>query len=96
MARYSHSQEKQHYDSLTSFLKYGLTLITTLITLVGLFVGFITYSNGKEMRDALASEKQMMHDNVKEMKDELKEREKSMLKKERLLEERVTNQLENS
>lgn len=79
------NDEKAHYKSLIDLFKFCITIITTLITIIGLGIGFFTYSNGKEMRDGLEKEKNEMKENVNAMKADLKDQENDLKKREDLM-----------
>jgi hypothetical protein len=52
------NDEKAHYQSLISLHKYTITLATSIITIIGIGVGLITYSNGQEMREDIQLQKE--------------------------------------
>jgi len=69
----SFNDEREHYKSLISLFKYSVTIITTVITLIGGALAWITYSNGQEMREAMQQEKENLKSEVAEMKAEVGE-----------------------
>ncbi len=83
------SNEKEHYQSLTSLFKYSVTLVSSLIVIIGGIAGYVTYNNGKEMRDDLKDEKKELQNSVNEMKSDLKAQKEELSLKEDMLNKKV-------
>lgn len=69
----SPSEEQLHYNSLINLFKYTVAILGVLGTVFGLAIGFLTYSDGKEMRDELRLQRKEMKEDVLAMKTELKD-----------------------
>lgn len=73
MATRKPSNDELHYASLISLFKYTVSILGVIGTLFAFGIGWITYSDGKEMRAELKEQRRQMKEEVKEMKSELKE-----------------------
>jgi len=74
MAKEPLDESKAHYESLISLFKYVIGIITGLFTLIGLAIGYITYSDGKEMREDAKAKREEMIKEVNEVKQELRDK----------------------
>jgi len=63
------SNEKAHYESLISLLKYSITIVVGLLSIIG----YMTYSSGKEMRDSVEAENIKLKSEIESMKADIKE-----------------------
>ena len=90
------SNEKLHYESLISLFKYAVTVLISLIGMVGLIIGYLTYSNGQEMRESMDAERKSFNDNINEMKTDLKEKEREMQAREKVLQEKIEENIKES
>lgn len=67
------SNEKNLYESLTSYFKYLVTITIGAISILGVFAGYFFYSNGQEMREDLKGQRLEVKEKVEEMKTALKD-----------------------
>ncbi|WP_308132010.1 hypothetical protein [uncultured Flavobacterium sp.] len=92
------NNEKEHYRSLIDLFKFALSLLSVF----GIIIGYIVYSDGKEMRQDQKERRIELESNFKDMKQDL-EKQKAEHKNELLLQksemesdrERLTKRFED-
>lgn len=86
------NDSKQHYESLISLFKFSLGLFSFF----GVAIGYLVYSDGKEMRQELKERKIELNKNVEDMKSDLKEKEKLMRQDLINLSSKIDNQVHST
>ncbi|PWB18292.1 hypothetical protein, partial [Flavobacterium sp. HTF] len=94
MARFNN--QKAHYDSLISLFKYLITLSIAILTLIAGVITWLTWSNGKEMREDLNKEKVEIKKELQDLKNEVKENENKVIKNLNKLTERVNGDIDET
>lgn len=83
----SPSPEQLHYKSLIELFKYVIGILTTLFAVIGLAVGYMTYSNGTEMRASLKEEREDLNKKMESIEGELRSKEDKLVQRQKELED---------
>lgn len=73
------NDHKSHYDSLVKLFKYSLGMFLFFVSGVGGIIGWITYSDGKELKAEMEKRNTDFQTNIKEMNNKSLEIHKDML-----------------
>ncbi|MEN2413383.1 hypothetical protein [Flavobacterium mesophilum] len=86
------NDSKQHYESLISLFKFSLGLFSFF----GVAIGYLVYSDGKEMRQELKDRKKELEASVADMKSDLVQKEKIMREDWIKLSSQIDNQVKSA
>ncbi len=67
------SEEKEHYRSLIDLFKYCVTFAGIVFSVLAIWVGFVTFKDGQEMRESQREARQEIRNNLKEMREEIRQ-----------------------
>ena len=86
------NDSKSHYESLISLFKFSLGLFSFF----GVAIGYLVYSDGKEMRQELKERKIELNKSVEDMKSDLKQKEQVMRQDLINLSSKIDNQVNST
>lgn len=90
------NDQQEHYKSLINLFKYCVTALLTLITLAGGIFGYISFSNGQEMRADIKEQRRELEEKEKEMRQNVLELIKSTREEVRTAREDALEQIGTS